>query len=231
MGRFITDTLSGILGGRSATLYRLDPTGRVPVAKLGEVYGRFNKNKITADMISSENSETRTDASEYPIEDYADAVIGTIRRPQTLSLGLVFSSSLPIPLVGGGGGSALATAAQTIYGDDGARPDLIQVASLRAMQQRGEPVALLTPRHSMSRVMIVSVSSSWAPGQGERINVGLQVREARILDGASLADEGPDVGSLEAGNFGQSSAGFQGSTTSTATASNGGTLAAPVVGA
>lgn len=221
------NALAGIFGGRTATFYRLDPTGRVPVATIGEVYGRFNGNKITIDMISSESGETRTDVSEYPIEDYEDAITGVSHKPERRTIAGILTSAIQVPLLGGVGAGGILAAVSTIFAVPGAQPQLIQIANLRAMQKRGEPVYVLTPRWS-GRMMLESVSDSWAPGQGESLRISVGMREARILDGVSLADEGPDLLSLP--NYNQNSAGPQGSGASTATATGGGTLAAPTIG-
>lgn len=223
-----SNPLNGYLSGRTATLYRLDPTGRLPVARLGEIFGAFNPNKISIDMITSEGGSTVSRTTDHSLESYADATTAIRREPETRTIGGLLTSTIPIPLVGGVGAGGILSGIQSVFGV-GLRPDLIMLANLRAMQARGEPVAVATPRWSRSPVWITSIADSWAPGAGESIRISITVKDARILSPLDAGAVVPDLGSIEGGNYASGDAGYQPGAVSQATASGGGPLAAPVV--
>lgn len=222
--------LEGILGRVTATFYRLDPTGRVPLSPIGEVIDKTgNLNKLSTDMIESESGGLRGTLTRHTMEDRSQVTTGFYLEPEARTIVGLISSSVPIPLVGGVGGGAILATLQARYGL-GTRPDLIMLANLRAMMARGEPIAVATPRWSNASVVITAIDDSWAPGQGEMVRATISVEEARIVRPEDAKGLVPDIASLTGGNYIQSNAGAQPLTQSTAPVSGGGVLAAPTVG-
>lgn len=226
---FFRNTLDGLLGpGAAATFYRLDPFGRVPISRIGQVIRPQSSDALSLDMVETEQGETRGEFSTHTFEDYGEVATGFRLAPEGRTISGLISATVPVPLVGGVGGGEILARLESIYGL-GTRPDLVTLANLRAMQRRGEPVAVVTPRWSHSRMVIASIADTWAPGQGEAVRCTVVLAQARVV--SPLVADGviPDPGTLFGGNRAQGDAGQGPSRVAEVQATGGGSVAAPIL--
>jgi len=94
-------------------------------------------------------------------------------------------------------------------GFTGLRSDLIKVENLEALADRREPIFVVSPRVSLPRAFIESISRSWNPAQGENTLVTISLVEARVVSPQSAAAVVPDVAASFTGNNSITKAGSQ----------------------
>lgn len=193
---FIKSPLGGFLGVRTATFYRLDPTGTQPIEPLGDLIPSFTSNRVALDMIDSEDVDRSYMVTTNALQDFTSATSNVHKNPERLSLSGTLVSTVDTPGVGS-------------VGFVGLRADLIRVANLEELADRREPILVITPRVSIPRAFIESISKSWNPDQGENTLITISLVEARIVSPLTAGGVVPDVGASATGNNSITQAGSQ----------------------
>ena len=195
---FVKSPLGGLIGVTTFSIYRLDPTGNIPLRPVVDLVPGFTGNRFTADMVESENYNTSFDITDEAIQDFGDATVNVHKNLDQwsvvalLTATMLLPAGIPIPALGGLPG----------VGVPGSRLDKIRADNLRAIANAREPIMAVTPERSMPRAWIESVSEPWTPEQGHVVLMTVNLKECRIvspIDKAAI----PDVDALAAGNAGQ----------------------------
>ena len=200
---FVQSPLGGNLGVRNATIYKLNAAGTAPVATLIELANPFSPDKVGLDVVDSEDWSRSWTVTENPLQDFTAATSNVSKNSDTFSVSgtlissvdVAFLTSLGVPGVPGFGG--------------GLRADLLKLSSLEAIGNLKEPVMVVTPRRSLAKAFIESISTSWSPDVGDNTPVTIVFREARIVNPLTAEAVVPDVASSFTGNNQVSNAGAQ----------------------
>lgn len=200
---FVKAPLSGVLGTRTVSFYRLDPTGRIPIEPLGDLVPAQGADRVTFDMIDSEDGEVSFSVTTNALQDFSSASSNIhkelVRRTFTGTL------------IGGvnvaGAGSFGVSGAPILGG--GSRNDLRKLAALVAIADRLEPIMVVSPRYSFARAWIEFIGDSWTPEIALNSSVSVSVVEARIVSPLRADAVVPDVASSLTGNNRKTSVGSQ----------------------
>lgn len=191
---FIQSPLGGILGVRSASFFRLDPSGTSPIESLGDLVNPFNPNKVSFDITDSEDSERSFTVTSNALQDFRNASSNVHKELERITVSGTLVSSVdlgPLGSVGTGG----------VLGFGGSlRADLLRIANLETIADAREPILFVSPRVSMPRCFIESISRSWTPDLGENTLVTITLVEARIVNPLAAAEIVPDVAASLTGN-------------------------------
>ena len=199
---FIQSPLGGLLGARTASFYKLDPTGLIPVEPIADLVPAFSPRRVVLDMIDSEDVELSFEVTTNALQDFRDATSNVHKGLDRMTLSGTLVSSIDLGLIGSVGTGGI----PGIGG--GLRADLIRLANLEEMANRREPVMVVTPRRAFARAIIESITPSWTPDTGDNMLVTISIVEARIvspLTGTLV----PDVAGSATGNNELASVGAQ----------------------
>jgi len=186
-----------MLGTYTASFFRLDPTGSVPVEPIADVLPGVTPFRVTLDAITNEELARTWRVTQHAIQDLVDVTPHRQRNLEQLSITGVLSSA-PMPsLLGIPPGPTL-----------GARFDLLRLSFLIRMAKRGEPIMVVTPRQSLALAWVTSLRTPWSPGDGRSTPVAITCQEARIASPQIVAGV-KDLDQLESGNTEASSGGEQ----------------------
>ena len=197
---FIKSPLGGILGARTATFYRLDSTGTQPIEPLGDLIPSVTSDRVGLDMVDSEDVDRSYMVTMNALQDFTSATSNVHKNPERLSLSGTLVSSVGLALAGS-------------IGFAGLRADLIRVANLEELADARQPIMVVTPRISMPRAFIESISRSWNPAQGENTLITISLVEARVVSPITADNVIPDVESSATGNNRITEAGSQAAAT------------------
>ena len=197
---FIKSPLGGILGARTATFYRLDSTGTQPIEPLGDLIPSVTSDRVGLDMVDSEDVDRSYVVTMNALQDFTSATSNVHKNPERLSLSGTLVSSVGLALAGS-------------IGFAGLRADLIRVANLEELADARQPIMVVTPRISMPRAFIESISRSWNPAQGENTLITISLVEARVVSPITADNVIPDVESSATGNNRITEAGSQAAAT------------------
>jgi len=199
--------LAGILGLSTASFYKLDPTGTVPIEPLADIIPGVTPFRVTMSMIDNENYVQSYRVTQNTMQDFTDTTPNVHRELIMLTINGTLSSAPPMSLTG-------LPPPPTF----GFRIDLLQMANLERMADERKPIMVITPRVSLATCFIQSIQRPWAPTNGESVPVIVSVLEARIASPFNVAAL-PDTSSLAAGNTQTTGGGEQSTTPSQTTAS------------
>lgn len=172
--------LGGNLGSYTACFYKLDPaTFTFPLEPLPDlVPGIFTPLRVTLDIVDSESMTLTYDVTEHAVQSFLDVTTNVKKRLRGMTITGTFGGTPPLlPLIGG---------VPPVPGSF-ARLDILRLNTLQAIADAREPIMVVTPRHSMHRAIITSVSDSWGPADGEQMAVTVTLKEARLVS-ALIAD-------------------------------------------
>ncbi len=203
MAAFEQSPLGGILGARTASIYRLDPTGTVPMGSIADLRPAFTPNRVVLDMVDSEDVERTYSVTTNALQDLTSATSNVHRDLIRLTVSGTLISGIDLPFVGSVGPGGIPG-----FGG-GLRADLLKVANLEAIADRREPIMVITPRVSLAKAFIESVSRSWNPDTGENTLLTIGFVEARIVNPLSADAAVPDVAGSFTGNNATAPAGAQ----------------------
>ncbi len=184
---FPKNPLGGNLGFRTASFYRLDPLGLVPVEPLLDIVPALNPARVTIDAIGSESRDLSFQITTNALQDFTSAQSNNHEDLERATISGVLISAVDL---GPAGAAGLA----------GLRADLLKVDNLRAMAKRREPIMVVTPRIDMPRAFIEGISQSWDPDLGENTEVSISLVEARIVNPLAADSAIPDVEASATGN-------------------------------
>jgi len=193
---FIKNPLQGILGAKTASFYRLDPTGTIPIEPVADLRPAFTPNRVTLDMVDAEDLSRSYQVTTNALQDFTSATSNVHRDLIRLTVSGTLISSINLPLIGS-------------VGFAGLRFDFLKFSNLETIADRREPIMVVTPRVSMAKAFIESVSRSWTPDLGENTLVTVSLVEARIVNPLSADAAVPDVFGSNTGNNAIAAAGAQ----------------------
>jgi hypothetical protein len=190
--------LGGIKMVQTASIYRLSRVSgfQVPIEPLIDLIPGITPARVTMDLIDSEDVSLNYTVTENTLQDFSNTTSNVHRELQRISITGVMASTLqtplPLPIGPATTGSAFV------------RFDLLRIANLEAIANRGEPVMVVTPRFSLARCFIESISRPWSPDIGPNTELTISCVEARILSpgqsnaipnyGAQLPGNGTQTG-------------------------------------
>ncbi len=201
---FVKNPLGGNLGARTASFFRLDPTGTVPVEPLLDLVPALNPARVTIDAIESEQKDTTFLITTNALQDFTSAQSNSHKEPVRITVSGILISSIDLGLVGSVGIAGIPG-----FGG-GLRADLLKIDNLERLADRREPIMYVSPRIDMPKAFIESVSRSWDPGLGDNTIVTVSLVEARIVNPLIGDSAVPDVEASATGNNAVVGTGAQG---------------------
>lgn len=204
---FVKSPLGGLLGTRTVSFYRLDPTGNVPIEPLGDLVPALGSDRVTFDMIDSEDGEQTYAITMNALQDFTSATSNVHREPKRRTFSGTLIGGVDVALVGSFGLSG----APGLGG--GMRNDLRKLEALEAIAERREPIMVVSPRKSFPRAWIETIADSWTPELGPNSMVTISIVEARIVSPLQANAVVPDVASSLTGNNRKTSVGSQSTST------------------
>jgi len=215
---FLASPLGGNLGARKCSVFRLDPTGTVPLEPLADMVPSVTPLRVVLDVVDGEQETHEYTVTEHAVVGFGDITSHVHRRLRTLNVTGRLVSSLPLvpnpvppPPAPLGVGVTLPFSAGSFI-----RLDLRRFNQLVAIGEAKQPVMVVTPLGSMARAIITSLSRNWGPPDGESLNVAIAFKEARIVSPLTAAAL-PDTGESLSGNNVASGGGEQATTPMDAT--------------
>jgi hypothetical protein len=203
MAAFEESPLGGLLGARTASFYRLDPTGTVPIEPIADLRPAFTPNRVVLDMVDTEDIERTYQVTANALQDFTSATSNVHRDLIRLTVSGTLISGIDLPFVG-----AVGLGGVPGFGG-GLRADLLKIANLEALADAREPIMVVTPRVSLPKAFIESISRGWSPEQGENTLVTVSLVEARVVNPLSADAAVPDVAGSNTGNNATVAAGAQ----------------------
>ena len=193
---FIKSPLGGILGVRNASFFRLDPLTATPIAPLGDLIAPFFPDKMSLDVVDSEDYELNYSITENPLQDFTSASSNVHKDLERVTVSGTLVSSIDLGILGSVGLPLL-------------RSDLLKIANLERIADKREPILFVSPRVSMAKCFIASILRSWNPELGDNTNVTISLVEARIVNPLQADAVVPDVAGSFTGNNAASAVGTQ----------------------
>lgn len=203
---FVKSPLGGNLGLRTGSFFRLDPTGTVPIEPIGDIIPALGGDRITIDALDSEEKSSTYLVTTNALQDFTTAQSNCHKEPIRVSVSGILISSIDLGLVGSTGLGGL----PGIGG--GLRADLLKIDNLERLAERREPIMYASPRISLAKAFIESVTRSWDPDLGDNTIVSVSLIEARIVNPLIADSAKPDVEASLTGNNKDVPAGAQGGT-------------------
>jgi len=200
-----------LLGASTASFYRLDPTGTVPIEPIMDIVPGVSPLRITFDMIDSDEMIRRYRVTQHPLQDLVDITPHKKRELRRLQIQgtLTASPILPAPeLVGVESRDAQIATNALAPSLAGVRLDRIRKDFLVQIADSLPPIMVVTPRESMALAWIVEMRTPWTPKDGRSTPVFITCLECRLAGPAQTAAI-KDTESLEPGSTTSSSGGEQ----------------------
>ena len=188
---------AGLLGISTASFFKLDPTGKIPLEPVVDIVPGVTPFRVTLSMIDSETHTQSYRITTNVLQDFTDTTPNVHRELIQLSITGVISASPPMSLAGLPPPPTL-----------GFRFDLVLLKNLERMAAERRPIMVVTPRVSLATCFIQSIQRPWVPADGESTPVTINVIEARIAT-PFVAPVTPDTDTLAAGNSAASGGGEQ----------------------
>lgn len=209
---FASNPFDGSTGTRTTTIFKLSANGVTAVSALLDVGLALDDDRAAFDVVSSESFSANYDVTVNPLQDLSNAQSNIHAAPKQITVSGLLINSLDLPMVGSIGLPAI----PGFSGAPGVRLDLARLKTLQAIADSREPVMVVTPRHSLAKASILSLESSWEPGDGESIRVSITLQEFRVVTPKSAVGALADVANSATGNNRVTDVGAQSSTTVTA---------------
>jgi hypothetical protein len=178
----------GALGIQTCSIFRLDPTGTVPIEPVIDIVPGVSPLRVTLDAIDQETFRQSYRVTRNTLQDFSDTTSNVYKDLEVLTVAGVFAAGGPISAIGVGSGLAGL-----------ARLDLQRANYLRQIADARQPVMVVTPHHSLARAFIEDLPTSWSPTDGRSIPVSITFVEARVL-GPGAITAFADADSLATGN-------------------------------
>lgn len=181
----VESPLGGVLGATTCSVYRLDPSGTVPLEPVPDlVPGVFTPFRVTLDVVDNEQLQSRARVTQHPVQDFLDVTSNVHIELEVLSVSGVLGASLKqLPFGGPTPPGAFA------------RLDLLRVGNLKKLQRARQPLMVVTPRQALARCFLADLVTQWATADGEQTQVQLTFIEARIASpimGSDVAQDYPE---------------------------------------
>lgn len=196
----VPSPLGGILGANTASFYKLDPTGKVPLEPILDLVPGITPLRVTLDMVDNETITFNYDVTEHAVQSFLDTTSNVRKRLETMTITGTLGATPPLltfPL-SGVAGPALNPPVPPVPGSL-LRLDLLRLKNLQNIADDRRPVMVVTPRYGMNSAFITSISEQWNPSMGESMIVSVNVKEARLVSPITGLVE-PDFPAQTAGN-------------------------------
>ena len=200
---FVKNPLGGNLGSRTASFYRLNAAGTLPVEPLGDLIPAFTSNRVTLDMVDSEDVQRTYLVTANALQDFRSAQSNVHKDLIRMTFTGTLIGGVDIALIGSVGLGGIPG-----FGG-GLRSDLLKLENLEALADRREPIMVVTPRVSLPQAFIEAISRNWNPDVGDNTLVTVSVVEARIVNPLMADSVIQDVESSLTGNNSVTEAGTQ----------------------
>jgi hypothetical protein len=122
---FVQNPLGGLLGARTASFYKLDPTGTAPVESIADLVPAFSPRRVVLDMVDSEDVELSFEVTTNALQDFRSATSNVHKALDRMTLSGTLVSSVDLALIGSVGTGGI----PGIGG--GLRADLLRLGSRR----------------------------------------------------------------------------------------------------
>jgi len=162
--------LLGTLGRQTASVYVLDPVTGTPLEPIPDTVPGASPLRWVPDLIDSEQATRSYEVTRHAMQDFSDATTQAKRGLVELAISCSLADSLQLP-------SGAVGSAPTF----GVRLDMVRMANLRGIADAGDPVMVVTPRHSIPAAFITSIGEPWSPDEGASSLVTVTFLEARIV--------------------------------------------------
>ena len=169
--------MGGILGAFTASFFKLDPLGNVPLEPLLDLIPGLSPLRVTLDMVDSESVTYTYTKTNHPVQDFFDITSHVKKNLERVTISGTLGALLPlvpapIPTFG------LAPPPPPVPGSL-LRLDLIRIANLKNIADARQPIMVVTPRVGMARGIITMLQPRWGPDDGESSTVSITVEEIR----------------------------------------------------
>lgn len=209
---------AGQLGIVTCSVFRLDPTGTVPVEPVVDIVPGVTPFRVTIDVITQEQKTSNYRVTRNTLQDMTDTTPNNHRELEVINVSGVLSSMGPLTVAGGPPPATF-----------GFRLDLQRINNLERLAAERRPVMVVTPRVSLASAFITSISRPWTPANGESTPVTITFMETRVLGVGQAIAALADTDSLAAGNTASTGGGTQApQATDTPAASDPGTTTGSV---
>lgn len=224
---FVKNPLGGNLGARTASFYKLDPLGIVPVEPLLDLLPAFTARRVTLDAIESEEKSLDFAVTTNALQDFTSAQSNVHKELERITVTGIAISSIDLGLAGSVGVAGIPG-----FGG-GLRLDLIKADNLELMANARMPIMFVSPRIDMPKAFIENITRSWDPDLGDNTIISISLVEARLVNPVDLAPAVADLEASATGNNAAVAAGAQaGTPVSTQSVTPGATFnSAPTIGA
>lgn len=192
---------AGVISLFTASFYKLDPTGRVPIEPLADVVPSVTPNRVALDMVDQENHVQNYTVTRNVLQDFQDTTPNVHREPIEATITGTLTAVGPVMQV------------PTF----GFRFDLLRIWQLEQMAEKRRPIMVVSPRISLASAFISSISRPWTPRDGRSTVVTVNLVEARIISPTDVAAL-PDTTNLEAGDVQSTGASSQATPTNASVA-------------
>jgi len=213
---FFPGVLGKNYGVTTCSIYRLDPLSfTTPVEPIIDLVPGVTPLRVTLDMIDGEQVQLDYDVTVHALQDPRDATTNVHKQLERLTIS---GTMIPQPQQ-----APVAAPFLIAPNPNGLiRLDQVRLANIQKIADAGLPVMVTTPRYTLSKALIESVSSNQANTDGELTLVTLSFVEARIVSPLTGEQLAPDYPSMVPGNNQTTNGGQQSTTqadTQTATVS------------
>lgn len=206
----VSSALNGITKAEFASVYRLSRISgfQVPVVPIANFQPGLTSNHVTIDVVDSEDVSVNFTITENTLQDFSNATSNVHKELERFSVTGVMGSTIDARSFLGTG-NILAARRQ--------RLDLVRIKNFYTIANRMEPVMAISPRFSLAKCFIESISRPWSPDIGPNTELTVSFVEARILSpGQSSAI--PDYAAQLPGNGTPGGGGNQSGSPSNSTA-------------
>ncbi len=194
--RVFGEILEAISGPTTATIYKLDPTGLLPVEPLIDLVPAVSPNRQSIDIVASSTYIEAFRVTRNPIQSGFDVTSHVKKELATLKIQGVISGA-PILAIAGAIGAILGAAnaasdgaivesgaqalGAVIPGFPAPRRDIMQLQMLRLLAGNRKPVMVVTPDLTLPRALITRIQRVNGPSVGVGTEVSIDFVEARII--------------------------------------------------
>ena len=216
------EILEAMAGPTTATIYKLDPAGLLPIEPLVDIIPTVSPNRQSVDVVLSSSHTESYSVTRNAIQRGFDTTSHVKKQLAQVSITGIISGA-PLLAIAGAIGAALGALNSSgavdvnprlqsigaqVPGFPSPRRDLLQLQMLRLLADQRKPVMLATPDFALPRCIITRISRSNGAEVGIGTEVVIDFIEARII-APQFTDAIPDLDAVLNGNSSAVDAGGQ----------------------
>lgn len=231
----------------TCSIFRLDPTGTLPLEPLIDIVPGLTPLRTTFDMIDNETLTLEYDITEHAVQGHLAGTPAEItshirKRLEKLTVAGTLAAKFQPTVTPVIPGLPVVQATPPILPgvpfqpsmppqpDVLVRLDLLRFENLKAIADAERPVMVVTPRYTMIPAGIELVSENWSPPLGEQLKVQVSFKEVRVVTPIAV-DAVADYGEMLPGNNADASGGAAAQDVSASVTPGDAPGVAPTVGA